>query len=349
MDKENPPILYTNVLDKTIKRMEAISTLRTQKLSPALGFTPSRAYVILGHGTQLNTVFRVPENCIIIVKAHPGESLYYHNIVHLWNKLYNPSRRLLYENPLVHLYELINDFGSIMIYKAGDICPNFVYALGPEYDTELNLIDNRVVEGDNDTRNLSINKFGLIPLDDRYTYIHPSDVPINMPVKQFVESFYSNSIVPSIDDFKEHLGEENYNTKTLREMINSKDDTSDILFPDNYWITQKDLLNIDPVTGKAGRTGVYYNFVCRDIFNTTNTYYAFNQGLGKDVIRPTIQNYYTTLNGVPTNKGVRNIIERKIVEAEQRKHFIPGSKYNKLATTRRRKSRKQQRTRKSRK
>lgn len=353
MAEEAPPRLYNNTLAETMARMErhdaALQALRKQKpYKPDRSFLPSRAYCLLGHGEQpTEDVFRVPQDCIIVVKALPGEELYYKNLYKHWNILFDPWRRSVYENPLCYIPKLIEKFGSLMIYKPGDICPNFNYYLGPNTDpSELNLTDGKIAEEDNNPRKVFCNEYGLIELGKTSHRIRPITIDVNAPFKNVIESLYKNSIVPNVRDFVVWLGKENFNTKTFKELVNSKSQEhpgySAPFYPGDYTMTQKDLLNINPATGKARRTGVYYNFICRSN-PQSSAVYEFNANFNANRLKSSIVSY--TL----APPEVKNLLGQRLLEAEKRKQFLKGTKFNRPASKRRDRKSKQHRTRKNRK
>ena len=369
-----------NTLNPMIKRKEAINRLRTQKKSSTVDFLPSNAYALLGHGDEpINKSFIVPANCIIIAKAFPGEATYYHNLYRLWNTLFDSQRTPIYENPLCYMSEIINDFGSVMVYKPGDMCPDFKYVLRPN-KSDLNLVDGRVPDEDIRIRRLPINKYGLINIRNLPDFKIESEIfRITSSVGKFISKFYDKSITPTTYDFLVNLDirdtpqsimNEHDISKRIKEIkafheaarseimarslkdtinyiesLNSNtttefpmySDTSFPMFPDVSSTSQSELCEIYP--------GVYYNFICRVIKGSKNVYETDPNSI-KKVIKPSIKSILH--NNLPLRS--QNILKRRILEAEQRKHFLPGSKFNRsAATARRRKSRKQRRTRKSRK
>jgi hypothetical protein len=343
-----PPILYNTALAQTMERMEKVNALRKQKQSSDVNFLPSRAYCLLGHGRQpTEDSFIVPKDCIIVVKAAPGEVTYYTQLYRLWNRVLDPWRRSVYESPLCYMPKLIKEFGSLILYKPGDVCPNFIYDLRPGINqTELNLTNGKIAEGDNALRNVYCNEYGLIQLGDKRHKIKPITINVNSYFQTIIESLYTNSTVPTINTIIDWVGLDNFNTKSFKEVVNMKahelPGNPYAFLPPESVITQKDLLQINPATGFARRTGVYYNFICRALPQTYE-YYEHNYNRGRNNIKPTISSYLTS------PPGVQNIIKQKLVEAEKRKQFLRGTRFNRPSATRRgRKSRRYHQTRRSR-
>jgi hypothetical protein len=346
-----------DTLKPMIKRSEALSALRTQTKSSDVPFVPSKAYAILAHGHEGTTMFTVPKNCIIIVKSVPGSVPTYTYANQLWDILFTAKNAPIYENPLCYISRIIDDFGSVMVYKPGDICPDFHYIFHPN-ESELGLVDGRVPEDDISTKSLPTNKYGLVDIRSLPDFkFKRGPVSITNPVKEFLTNFYKESIVPSKKHFVEWLGSgpgavEEEVEGTLKELINdvrsSFPDKSDVFpfFPDQSKATQRKLLEIDPATGEARRPGVYYNFVCRPYDGSRQNMIVWNPNLQKYTMKPNI----TSILKSNLPLASQTILKRRILEAEKRKQFLPGSKFNRpSATARRRKSRSQRRTRKTRK
>ena len=65
-----------------------------------MAFAPSNAYIIVGHGIdpeEDNNEFVVPDNCVIVVKAHPGEPVTYITTIPLMNKVGDEENQELYK------------------------------------------------------------------------------------------------------------------------------------------------------------------------------------------------------------------------------------------------------------
>lgn len=112
-------------------------------------FLPSDAYIIMGHGkepefrpvrneiihhqvkaaiptigTIMNndfvdndSVFIVPENCMVVVKSRPGEIAYLNTVVPFVNKVGDVSKQELFRSPLSNTKQLIKELGSVIVYK----------------------------------------------------------------------------------------------------------------------------------------------------------------------------------------------------------------------------------------
>ena len=105
----------------------ALAKLRAQKPTP-IEFTSSQAYIIMGHGKDSDRMIKVPDNCMVIVKYRPGELGHALNVLPLWNTVGAPENVEIYRDPLHHIPEVINQLGDVLIYKPGDMCPNFTYS-----------------------------------------------------------------------------------------------------------------------------------------------------------------------------------------------------------------------------
>ena len=90
------------------------------------------AYYISGHGGEATGTFIVPDGCTIVVKVHSGELMYNSSLKYLKKFCKLPINTLI--NPTDNIYDIINNFGSVEIYNAGESCPNFNYSLLAYYD-----------------------------------------------------------------------------------------------------------------------------------------------------------------------------------------------------------------------
>jgi len=98
----------------------------------------SNIFSIQGHGSFNPLTFIVPDGCIVIVKAHPGEPTVFGTIDRTLDKMTHYDSLVqrvctvdeeCLRNPLAHIADLIDTFGSLAFYSAGDVCPDFSYTL----------------------------------------------------------------------------------------------------------------------------------------------------------------------------------------------------------------------------
>jgi len=227
-----------------------------------------KTYIIGGHGREpfnASDTFIVPENCIVIAKMYSGEQADHTKIFNpLVEKFLNKELLKSYKDPLNNLETIFsqeNGFGSVSIYKAGDMCPNFVYKLqGCSFIKQ-------------DKYRCHNNASGVIDVDllDT-TFKNKSDV---LP---FSKSLLKNDMIKMFADLYE------YSVYPTKEQIISKLNT---LFPDSNTrtLTNLERLHImenDPEIGWAYHLkntvtrvtqeylcsiipGIYYNFVCRGL------------------------------------------------------------------------------------
>lgn len=216
---------------------------------------PKKAYWISGHGSQSKTTWKVPDNCIIIVKTIPGisqDGIFFRKYYKTWCNL-DPE---LVKNPLFHLSELRNPtvFQSIAIYKPGMLCPTFNYSIVDYYSKPKKyypetsgILDFDHVHENKNSIKINTNSYND---KDNLTFVEKCDFVANQfinstyPTKDEVESYLKTELLP-IKNFFE----------TSIDSINSLFGFIDM----NFSITQEDLCKRFP--------GVYYNFVCRNIRN----------------------------------------------------------------------------------
>lgn len=299
--------------------MSAQNHLRKQTNKPPGVFSPSESYIIMGHGLEGERLerFVVPDNCIIIAKAHPGDSATSDVVLPLYNMVGSEENHDLFTNPLENIREIINKLGSVVMYKPGDLCPNFIYTFASIDDTELFF-------------GQTTNHWGLIqtPLKKEIEVI---DISKSDTIKEWFPKLYSESILPTEKEVVDGLIQtynfnKNSTVHNLLDLIvesNLKNKTNPYYkFMKLFRYTQKKLLDIDE-NGNARRPGVYYNFVCRNLHQLLN--FKQNQSYMNRVV---------SLKNLPPLKYVPPVIQkrllaRRIIEAEtKRKHLLPGTKYN---------------------
>lgn len=300
-------------------------------------FVPSDAYIIMGHGkepefrpvrdeiihhkvkaaiptigTIINddfvdndSVFIVPENCMIVVKSRPGEKAYANTVVPFVNKVGDVSKQELFRNPLSNTKQLLKELGSVIVYKPGDKCPNYVYSL---YSPEDIMQDTYI-------SHLGLLKTPLeIPFENKK--FNDDINQDNTLVSDYINTIYKESVYPTAEQtlqilLKSHNDAMKGTNEDGRKMV-----TSDIPWTDMggmikfFSITQKELLQIEG--GVAKRPGVYYNFICRENKEIGHNYFIHSNNLRQN-INPRIK---SALTG---KKGTRNIIGRLIGEAETKR------------------------------
>jgi len=301
-----------------------------------MAFAPSDAYIILGHGQEpelrppgqeilpgkfkareqtigtisndgfndFDSVFIVPDNCMIVVKAEPGELIYMRHVIDGLNVIGSSEKQDLFRNPLSNTKQLVKELGSVVIYKPGDLCPNFVY--------ELFLSDTQAywdwAEGDN-----ALSHFGLVqtPLKKPITFIHNE---LDDSVVDCFNAMYSESIVPTkevvIDRLLREFTEKNIDLMELYDHDVETEGTYIKNIRRFFTITQKQLLQIGD-DGIAKRPGVYYNFICRFMDTGKASYMKYNEVHNKNVTD------IESVVGQP--KLVRRLVNRKISEAETKR------------------------------
>jgi hypothetical protein len=264
-------------------------------------------------GTMINddfvdndSAFIVPENCMVVTKSRPGEVAYLNTVVPLVNKVSDGSKQELFRNPLSNTKQLLKELGSVIVYKPGDKCPNYLYSL---YSPEDIMQDTYM-------SHLGLLKAPLeIPFENK-----KFDDDINQDntlVSDYINTIYKESLYPTAEQtlqilLKSHNDAMKGTNEDGRKMV-----TSDIPWTDMggmikfFSITQKELLQIGD-DGVAKRPGVYYNFVCRENKEIGHNYFIHSENL-RQHINPKIKSALTK------KKGTRNIIGRLIGEAETKR------------------------------
>lgn len=248
------------------------------------------AYIISGHGTSpKRDTFVVPEGCVIIASAKQGEELY-------GSRDYKFTELPLevLRDPLNHRAALIETFGTLAFYTAGDICPNFQYSLFPFFRGAGGLLQERRVIGGGI---ISVDKLQRIALSSSpdsldqlgtMKYEKPfkggsliewvgkiqqfygkcfmtSEFPTSLNVKQMIADFFNESD-PMLDMNMSLLASATTFSDQL-ELINS---WLVGRYPDIFETSQSFLCNT------LRMRGVFFNFVCRPE-DSTNAARLYNR------------------------------------------------------------------------
>jgi len=306
-------------------------------------FVPSDAYIIMGHGKEpqvtleeevnfipsddkikaptqdmtigtrsnngfidLDPFFIVPNNCIIVVRAKPGEVTYLSVINPLLNKIGSVENQELYRNPLLNTKELVNQLGPVSIYKPGDKCPNFNYSL---FFSRHNIQPKKHTVSSH---------LGLLKMPLKYP-ITLREYNHNNNIINTINEIYNESVFPKKESvynviLRNILKREPTNTEhtKFKDMIktDNSDDGGFINFLGHFLsVTQKQLLKIGD-DGIAKRPGVYYNFICRNVDTPYYKRHAYNY---MDKVNPKI----TSILQEP--KSTQNLFHRVLNETIRKK------------------------------
>jgi len=214
-----------------------------------------RAYWISGHGLdpESRETFTVPAGCTIVVKATPGESTYIPE--KLLRKLCKSNPKKL-KNPLHYIPYIIKQFGSVIIYKEGEECPNFEYTLKNCFPGEINSVkDNYALCSEFGSGVMDIDRISKFKRNCKDSYIDTSSINCITDVIDTILSLYTNSVYPTIEDLEQIISEDSKYLLTLRgTYIDLQKRVFETIDPYTF-IKQEDLCN--------KLSGVYYNFVCR--------------------------------------------------------------------------------------
>lgn len=91
-------------------------------------------YAICGHGTEPIESITVPEGCMLVVRQNPGCYMSKRDYdQHMKSIMCNKDITSSLHDPLGNLDMIRKVFGPVMIFKAGDKCPNFRFKLIVDY------------------------------------------------------------------------------------------------------------------------------------------------------------------------------------------------------------------------
>jgi hypothetical protein len=253
------------------------STKKSKK-SARKTFYAANAYTILGHGSEGNSTFILPANCMVITLAHPGEITYTDVLYEYFQMMATMDMNILL-NPLEHMTELTKHFEPLTYYMPGSKCPDFRYTLAGVYKTKLeNANGNKksyyeacdpgsgVVNIADLQKEKLHNKYGIVISKDTINTFTNEDITDSImhqyrnslwPRKNLVERIIDHDIIDTLE-LSEEEPYEKYQF-ALERLYASR----------NVIENQSFLTNMLP-------PGVYYNFVCRDISSIRNILYTNN-------------------------------------------------------------------------
>ena len=157
------------------------------------------AYYISGHGLSTEGSFRVPFGQTIVVLARESEV----TTGAMFDQFCNlPATVLKNPNLPEHRAILVDTFGSLAFYNAGDICPNFNYKFPSCYnDFSCDWIGSGIINIDkirefcsNDLTKIFINH--VVPFNESY----PDRIENSHQLPEiFANYFFLNSSYPTVD------------------------------------------------------------------------------------------------------------------------------------------------------
>ena len=269
---------------RSIKRRHSANkrSVKRSNKSAQKSFIARNAYTILGHGSEGSSTFILPDNCMVITLAHPGELTYVDKSSKYYRKMATMDMNILL-NPLQHKHELTKNFGPLKFYPPGSKCPDFFYQLSSIFPHK-NLKVKSVNENDYRKTTYEALKPGSgvvniksLQKDSHESYGKPYATKeeiesyTNEDIHDEILSHYNNSLFPTQDTVQDNI-------EMIMDMLNERGSTAF----DNYQYTLETMhtsRDFDAAQSELIRKlppGVYYNFVCRDISRLQDIFYKKN-------------------------------------------------------------------------
>ena len=277
---------------KVIQYRHSLNRKKSVKKSARKTFIARNAYTILGHGEEGSSTFILPDNCMVITLAHPGELIYADKSNKYYRKLATMDMNILL-NPLQHKHELTKNFGPLKFYPPGSKCPDFFYQLSSIFPHK-NLKVKSVNENDYRKTTYEALKPGSgvvniksLQKDSHESYGKPYATKeeiesyTNEDIHDEILSHYNNSLFPTQDAVQDNI-------EIIMNMLNERGSTAfenyqytleTMHTSHDFDATQSELIHELP-------SGVYYNFVCRDISRVHDVFYTKNI---YDISRPNMK------------------------------------------------------------
>lgn len=260
---------------RSITHRHSANKKRSVKKSAGKPFYAANAYTILGHGSEGDSTFILPANCMVITLAHPGKLIFTDKLYEYFATMATMDMDILL-NPLEHMQELTKNFEPLKYYRPGTSCPDFRYTLAGVYKTKAENGRSVYQACDPGSGVVNIatlqqeklqNDYGMAMTKDTINTLTDEDITDNImhqyrnslwPRKNLIKRIIDNDITDTIELSEEEPYEKyQYALETLY--------TSPNIIENQSFLT-----NMLP-------PGVYYNFVCRDIPDIRNILYTNNE------------------------------------------------------------------------
>ncbi len=287
-------------------------------------------FMIAGHGSEDNSPkIRVPDGCTLIVRANKGQ-------VTRANWITRPFRNEALQDAMAtpespySMAELIRAFGSLAVYNAGDMCPNFKYVAFSKW-------------ADKDSFKPDAYEFTLSGIFRGPFTAYKQEWIWHNYCKSVDEadlpSLFEGSLYPTSEQVAANIERAKTSIRAADILTGPPDSLHAYMSYINdhggvFELSQKDIFRFMERREHGLEPGIFYNLVCRDLGTVTD--YAFQKGntftrTGRSEMRPEMRALHRT---VP---NIGNIVKADISEAElHRKTHIKSaasvrikSKYNK--------------------
>ena len=267
---------------QTTRKQRNLQKLREQRQPNFTGFTPSKAYIISGHGSEGTGVFRVPKDVVVVVKMQPHKTMIAKMAETLSEKVICSPE--IYKDPLAHMDIVIKELGDVAVYREGDMCPNFQYSLWRDDSSKRSNVSTTIHS-----------KSGLLDIDEQQcpsgleieeTIFTADDSIQNIDIQEKILDIFKNSVIPR--------------TQSLISSFSGRFKA----FSDWYEYYDSYLFSTTQAKLVANSPGVYYNFVCRSSkLSKQNAVNYVSQKL-------TEQEQKTLLEEIQTNPQMKALIQQ---------------------------------------
>jgi hypothetical protein len=223
---------------------------------------PSSARVILGHSNEglsedVKSVI-VPPGTIIVVKSHAGDVRMIKDIITDLRRLLNRRNTEFLLDPVKYIDKITEFFGSVALYREGDVCPNFV---------NTRIISVRSVEGDG----VVLYPSGVVKLPLKEEFTNPAifaviNGRVKIPNTMTLDQYFEQRGRPGGIDLLSVLKLSTFSDVLEEDLTEERKRDGNKLLIDYLSELEMDLTtDIDKLLKKATEPAVYYFFTCRFI------------------------------------------------------------------------------------
>lgn len=180
---------------------------------------PSSALVLLGHGnegltSQTKTVV-VPPGTIVVAKSHSGDVRIWKDVKRDIERLFNKDNSEYILDPVKYINKITELFGSVAIYREGDVCPNLINTRFLSFSTDEGLMvrTSGLIKLPSDetqaTLNSFVNKYVVVPTAMTVSqYFEQKDKPDGINLNSVFQLAQNKRLVPFLPMFEKYMDEE---------------------------------------------------------------------------------------------------------------------------------------------
>uniref|UniRef100_A0A6C0DSL0 Uncharacterized protein n=1 Tax=viral metagenome TaxID=1070528 RepID=A0A6C0DSL0_9ZZZZ len=178
---------------------------------------PETALLLLGHGGEglAGDTVVIPPGTIVMVKSHSGDVRIFKDLTKDLQRLYDKSNTDYLLDPVKYIEEITTLFGSVAIYREGDVCPNLINSrfISWDYPDRLRVIPSGLIklplEEDQTTLNrLATSEVNIPQSMTIGQYFQQRDEPGGVNINTVFRLAVTKNLKPFLPELEKYLAEE---------------------------------------------------------------------------------------------------------------------------------------------